>query len=299
MFPSRLYPGDAVGVICPSHIAGEADYRKIAGSVENLGLRVKLGENIYKDTYGYLASEQERADDLNRMAADPEVKMVLFGGGMGAAEILPLIDYECIRRNPKIFASYSDGTFILSAVHAKTGLVTYYGLGAGEFRDLRYYDYTQFASHFFEGRRAEALKGGGNWRVLRPGACEGMLTGGYAAIFAMLLNTEYFSYDPFRKYILFLEDHVKFSGVAAVSVCISAVERNPFIENVGGLIFGCYADDVPGDLLRRLQRFGEKHGVPVVYTEDFGHGVRHSILPIGIKAELDTGKQTLGFLTGQ
>ena len=298
MIPAKLSPGDTIGVICPSHIAGEADYRKIAGTIESLGFRVRLGDNIFKDTYGYLASERERADDLNRMVADPDVKMVFFGGGMGAAEILPLIDYESIRRNPKIFASYSDGTYILSAVRAKSGLVTYYGLGAGEFRDLRYYEYTQFTDHFVTGHTAKALNGGGEWRVLRPGMREGILTGGYVEIFATILNTEYFNYDPRCKHILFLEGHERFSRVAEVSVCLSLIEQNAFIESVSGLVFGHYAEDVPADLFRRLERFGEKHGVPVVYTDDFGHGARHSVLPIGAGAELDTERQRLSFRAG-
>ncbi|MCL2463375.1 MAG: LD-carboxypeptidase, partial [Defluviitaleaceae bacterium] len=277
-------------------IAAEASYRLIVKTLESLGFRVKLGANIFKDTYGYLASEQERADDLNRMVADGDVKMVLFSGGSGAAEILPLIDYENISRHPKLFSSYSDATFILSAIYAKTGLVTYYGLGAGEFRDLRYREYTQFAAHFFAGNRAESLKGNGEWRVARPGVCDGVLIGGYAKIFVALLNTEYFRYDPQRKYILFLEAQEKYTGVAGVSADLSLIEQNRFIGNVSGLIFGHYSENVPEDLLRRLARFGEKHGVPVVYTDDFGHGARHSIIPIGVDARLKTDEQTLLFI---
>jgi len=168
-------------------------------------------------------------------------------------------------------------------------------LGAGEFRDLRYYDYAQFAAHFIEGNKPDALQGNGGWRVIRHGVCEGVLLGGYTLNFALHLGGEYFCYDPQRKHILFLEDHEKFSGVAAVSVYLSHVEQNAFIENVGGLIFGHYSDNVPDDLLRRLERFGEKHDVPVVYCDDFGHYGKHSILPVGINARLDTNGQALTF----
>lgn len=295
MIAEKLKKGDVIGIVCPSHIAGE-EYERIVRGVEQVGFRVKLGENIYKNTYGYLASEQERADDFNSMLADDEVKMVLFSGGWGANEILPLIDYDNIARRPKLFSSYSDGTSILSAIHAKTGLVTYYGIGAGEFWDLAPYDRAQFEAHFIEGNRADALNGDGAWRVIRPGACEGILTGGYTAIVACKLGGEYFTYDPAQKYILFLEDHEKFSPVAAVSAYLSHIEQQPFIRNVAGLIFGHYADDVPKDLFDRLGRFGEKHGVPVVYTDDFGHYGRHAILPIGVRARLDAEGQALRFL---
>jgi len=294
-YAELLRAGDVIGVISPSHIAGEADYQKIVATIESMGFRVKLGDNIFKNTYGYLASERERADDLNDMVVDNEIKMIIFGGGWGASEILPLIDYENIVRHPKIFSSYSDGTSILNAIHTRTGLVTYYGLGAGEFRDLRYCDYAQFTAQFIEGNKTDALRGNGGWRVIRSGVCEGVLIGGYTQNFALHLGGEFFRYDPQRKYILFLEDHERFSSVAGVSVYLSHVEQHEFIKCVGGLLFGHYSDNVPADLLRRLERFGDKYNVPVVYCDDFGHETKHSILPVGINAELDADGRTLTF----
>jgi len=67
------------------------------------------------------------------------------------------------------------------------------------------------------------------------------------------------------------------------------------MRNVTGLIFGHYCVNVPDDLLRCLERFGENHNIPVVYTDDFGHGAKHAIFPIGVDAKLDAGKQDLNF----
>ena len=299
-YADSLKPGDAIGIISPSHGANKGDYAQIARTIEGLGFRVKLGRNIFKRTYGYLASEQERADDLNSMVTDGDVRMILFGGGWGASEILPLIDYENIACHPKRFSSYSDGTSILGAVYAKTGLVTYYGLGAGAFECLTDYDRAQFLTHFVEGKRTAALTGNGGWRILRPGVCEGTLTGGYTINFALLLAGAYspaFTQHS-GKHILFLEDHERFNDVGGVSVYLSHIEQHPFIESVTGLVFGHYADNVPAELLQRLERFGEKHRIPVVYCDDFGHYTRHSVLPIGVRAALDTATQTLAFKEG-
>lgn len=295
MIAERLSEGDVIGIICPSHVAGE-DYRQIVKGIEQLGFKVKLGANIFKKTHGYLASEQERADDLNNMVFDNEVKLILFGGGWGANELLPLIDYENIARHPKLFCSYSDGTSILNAIYAKTGLITYYGLGAGEFRDLKHYDYVQFAKHFICGNKAALLCGSGEWRTIRSGACEGILIGGYTMNFAWLVGGDYFKYDAGQKYILFIEDHEKFSEPVAVSAYLSHIEQSPFIRNVSGLIFGHYSNEVPETLLQRLERFGEKYSIPVIYTDDFGHYTKHSILPIGVSARLDANAQKLLFI---
>ncbi len=295
MIADRLREGDVIGIICLSHIAGE-DYKQIVKGIGELGFRVKLGANIYKNTHGYLASEQERADDLNNMVNDNEVKMILFGGGWGANEILPLIEYENIARHPKLFSSYSDGTSILNAIYAKTGLVTYYGLGAGEFRDLKHYDFMQFAKNFIHGNKADGLCGNGEWRTIHSGACEGILIGGYTINFAWLLGGDYFKFGAGQKYILFIEDFEKYSEVVAVSAYLSHIEQSPFIRNVSGLVFGHYSNDVPENLVNRLARFGKKYDIPIVYTDDFGHYTRHSILPIGIPAHLDADKQELQFI---
>ena len=108
MFANRLTQGDTIGIICPSQILDWNKYSRIIDVIERLGYKVKLGENVTKDTDRYIASSEERAADLNAMVADDSVKMVLFGGGDGAVEVLPLIDYENIRKHPKLFSSYSD-----------------------------------------------------------------------------------------------------------------------------------------------------------------------------------------------
>lgn len=288
----KLNKGDTIGIVCPSHIASEERHAQSKKVLESLGYCVKIGANTYKNTYGYLASEQERADDFNSMITDDNVKMVLFGGGEGGNEIIPLLDYESIKRNPKFYCSFSDGTSILNAIHSMTNLPVYYGQGPGMFNDLRYYDYTHFLSNFI-GEHTSAFVKNSVWRILNNGICDGILVGGYLRNIALMLGNKYFYYNKDNKYILFLEDHEKFSNIAKVSSFISHIEQQNFIDNVAGLIFGHYSENVPEDLLKRLERFGRKYDVPVAYTDDFGHGVNHAILPIGGKATLDANNQTL------
>lgn len=198
MLPEKLKTGDVIGIVSPSHVAQQDIYRRIIANIERKGFRVKTGKNLYKDTYGYLASEAERAEDFNGMVLDQTVKMVFFGGGYGALEILPYIDYGAILRNPKIFLSYSDGTSILNAIYAKTGLTTYYGQTPGEFEDLRQYDYEQFTSNLVRGDVREFVPNS-DWHSLRDGVCEGTLVGGYSWNIALLLNNRHFEFDPPRK----------------------------------------------------------------------------------------------------
>jgi len=296
MLAKRMLRDGTIGIFCPSHVAVLDRYGPIFSTIKRLGYNVKIGVNFYNDTYGYAASAEERAADLNTLVADESVHMILFSGGETAVEVLPFIDFDNIRRNPKLFSSYSDGTSILNAIYTQTGLVTYYGAGAGEFSDLRYYDYLQFCSHFVEGFESTHFISDSKWKTLRGGSNEGTLIGGYTPLFGLMLANEYFKYNKDKKYLLFLEDHEKFSSVGAVSTCLGFIGQSAFMRNVAGLIFGHFSVSVPDDLLRCLERFGDRHDIPVVYTDDFGHGTRHAIFPIGINASLDADKQQLKFL---
>lgn len=295
MTADKLSQSGTIGIFCPSHVAEEARYGRIKAAVERLGYKVKFGANITKSTYGYAASAEERADDLNQLVSDGDVRMILFSGGESAVEILPYIDYDNIRENPKIFSSYSDGTSILNAIYSQTGLITYYGYGAGQFEDLRYYDYSQFCANFVQGGKADSFVKNSEWVTLSGGTCEGTVIGGYCSLFGLMLSNRYFRYDVCKKYLLVLEDNECFSQVGAVATYLSFIEQSAFMKNVAGLIFGHYSINVPDDLYSCLARFGRRSSVPIVYCDDFGHGVNHAVLPIGMRAGFDADKQTLSF----
>lgn len=295
MWADKLQIGNTVGIISPSHIASLDRYEKIVNGIKDKGFNVKIGNNLFKDTYGYLASEIERADDLNEMVTNKDVKLIFFGGGYGSIDLLPLINYENIKMNPKLFLSYSDGTSILNAIYTKTGLITYYGQTPSEFEDLKTYTYEQFSSHLLR-RDAVNFVSNSRWYSLHRGICEGILIGGYSWNFALSVNSSYLQIDKNKNYILFLEDHEKFSCVSAVSMLLSHIEQSGFMKNVSGLLFGNYSENLSEQLLERLKRFGQRHDIPVAYCDDFGHGNNHAILPIGCKAILNTQNNSLQFI---
>ena len=295
MKAERLSPNGTIGIFCPSHIADKARYERISTAIERLGFKVKFGANIEKDTYGYAASAEERAEDLNVMVLDDTIQMILFSGGESAVEILPYINYKNICKKHKLFSSYSDGTSILNAIYSQTGLETYYGFGAGQFEDLRYYDYMQFCSNFVDGYQLERFEKNSKWKTLNNGIGEGILIGGYTSLFGLMLSNKYFKYDSNKKYLLILEDHECFSHVGAVSTYLAFIEQSDFMKNVTGLIFGHYSVNLPESLLNCLERIGKRNNIPVIYTDDFGHGINHAVLPIGKTAILNANNQSLCF----
>lgn len=296
MIAPCLTPGGTIGICSPSSIASREFMKPTIAEIEALGFRVREAENLYSDTDGYLPTPEERAADFNQLVRDDEVALILFGGGEGGNELLPLIDFEAIRRKPKRIASYSDGTTILNAVWAITGLETYYGASprcfAGGISD---FDRWHFEHHLVLGDAKEHLHSA-PWQTATEGVAEGVLVGGYTRNFAMLLGSRYFPCDPAEKHILFLEDHEMFGGMDYVSAMLSHIEQSDWMASVTGLLFGHYSDKPQPWLMARLRRLGERWHIPVAYCDDFGHGERHAILPIGRKAILDTCHCTLRYL---
>lgn len=296
MLASRLTPGGTIGICSPSCIPNREEYTYVClDKIRALGYVVREADNLYSDTYGYLATPEERAADFNLLVADPYVQLILFNGGEGAGELLPLIDFDALKKNPKLICSYSDGTSILNPVWANTGLVVYYGFSPAFFANLSIYNHYNFIAHLVRGGVTE-MPHNSPWLTKHGGCGRGTLVGGYLRNFAMLLGSKYFPIHRDRDYILFLEDHEMFGDTAYVSAMLSYIEQSGFFDSVRGLLFGHYSKTPHPELYARIGRIGEKYGIPAVYCDDFGHGDNHAILPIGTEAELDADAQTLRFI---
>ena len=296
MIAPALSPHGGIGICSPSHIPEEEHFRTVLEpAIRRQGYSLYPSPCLFKTTHGYLAAPEERAQDFNCLVSQEKVELILFGGGEGSNELLPYLDFDALKRHPKRVCSYSDGTTILNTIWANTGLITYYGWSPSQFEDLRVYDYRHFLGHLVRDDMNEHLSNS-PWLVQAAGKASGILVGGYCRNFAMLLNSRYFPIDLNEKHLLFLEDHKMFGGVDYVSAMLSHIEQSDFIKTVTGLLFGHYSSPVSPLLLERLRRFGKAHQIPVVYCDDFGHGVNHAILPIGRHAELDADACVLRYL---
>ncbi len=126
--PPRLKPGDRIGVVAPSSPVRRPLVLAGARALVRAGFRVVLGKSVYA-RHGHLAGQDAaRAADLNRMLHDPDVRCVLVArGGYGAMRIAPDVDWAAMRRDPKIFAGFSDATFLHLGFAAKACVRTLHG----------------------------------------------------------------------------------------------------------------------------------------------------------------------------
>ena len=126
--PKALKKGDKVALIAPASNVDEAEDLNIACDVIRwLGFEPVVGKNIMNQ-YGYLAGQdKDRADDLNEMFGRKDVAgIICYRGGYGTMRMLPYIDYDLIKKNPKVIMGFSDITALLQAIYKMTGLVTFH-----------------------------------------------------------------------------------------------------------------------------------------------------------------------------
>ena len=292
--PKRLKAGDTIGIVAPCLIARPESNELGLRGLEELGFLIKRAPNLYSDTNGYAGSVEERAADFNAMLADPEVDAIMFGGGEVCNELLPYIDYELFRKNPKVICSYSDATTLLNALHSMTGVVTFYGISPRSFANVSLYNWMNFDGRLIHPHLNHRKSS--PWRMITPGRCEGTLIGGYLENFAALQGLEWYKIDHSEPHILFIEDHEKFSPPSMVSKWFSNLEHRGVFESVTGLIFGHFSTKDYPEIDQILERIGKKYQIPVVHCEDFGHGTYQAVFPIGTRAYLDAAGDIFEFL---
>jgi muramoyltetrapeptide carboxypeptidase LdcA involved in peptidoglycan recycling len=125
--PARVQAGDTVAVVSPcSPVVDWWRHRAERGQayLESLGLKIRVMPNSGEGKAGARVTPQSRAEDLHAAFSDPDVTVVLAAiGGDHAVELLPHLDYDLIRANPKLFQGYSDVTVLHWALLKRVGLV--------------------------------------------------------------------------------------------------------------------------------------------------------------------------------
>ena len=303
--PKVLRQGDTVGLITPATYVSDPERVEAAErTVRYFGCVPKLGRNVRKRT-GYVGGTiDERIADLHDMFGDPDVKAIFcIRGGYGSGQLLDRIDYDLIRRNPKILLGYSDITSLHLAIHKKTSLVTFHGPVALS----RFTDYTQenFRKALFNTnplglltnpKETNTLRPQHLLRAVKPGKASGRLVGGNLSLIAATMGTPY-EIDT-RGKIFFIED----VGEEPYSMdrMLTNLRLSGKLDQAAGIIFGECADCTPRDFKPGFEStfsLGEVVDnilgglkVPVLSGLTIGHTTDQLTLPLGLMASLDASR---------
>ena len=309
--PKALKKGDTIGLITPGSYIDDEGLKKAVDNIESLGFKVKLSENIRKKR-GYTAgTKQERINDLHTMFADKDVDGIWAArGGYGCTGLLPLINFELIKNNPKVFVGYSDITVLHLAIFKMTGLVTFHGPVASS----TFSDYTK--KYFWEMLTSSDIppkvfpskfndeKGEENIffksKIFNKGEAEGQLIGGNLSLISAMVGTEW-DID-FEDKLLFIED-IGEPPYRLDRMLIQLGQSENF-NNAKGIILGVFEDckkpksEPSLELSEMFEDNMEDVNIPSAYGFSFGHIIDQVTLPLGIKAKMNSDERTIEFLEG-
>ena len=293
ILPSKLNIGDTIGVVAPSNpIIGDniEELNRAKEIVEKSGFKVKYSKNLFSNTNGYCSTAKEKAEDINEMFADKNVKMIWCAkGGNNSNSTFEYLDYELIRQNPKIICGYSDITSITNMITEKTELITFSGTNFKTIAtDETDFSYKQALNRFLDG----SLKFGPEnekYITIQEGKAEGELIGGNLSLTKELVCGKY-SID-FTDKILFLEELGYESDPAVVSNSLYYMKQNGVFDKIKGLWIGNY-EHQSGITLEKiiLDVLENKYKFPIIKSNNFGHIENKIVIPIGTKAEINTNE---------
>lgn len=305
--PKRLKAGDTVAVIAPSSSATPEAWERALANLESLGLKYKIAKSA-RGTKGFLsAPDKDRLADFHEAWADKSVNGIwCVRGGYGASRLLPSVDFDLIRKNPKVFIGYSDITAFHLSIPQTTGLVTFHGpVGTST---LSEYTRKHVVDALFNAPATSKIglsdfnktKTESTYKTetVTGGKGRGSLVGGNLSLLAALAGTPYAMPDLKGK-VVFIED----IGEAPYRIdrMLTQIRQSTNIHQAAGLALGvfedCEAKDKNSqqliDVIR--DRLGDLK-IPCVYGLSFGHIRDMFTCPIGIEVELDADSQTVTLL---
>ncbi len=289
--PPRLVSGDTIGIAAPASPFDIKLFEAGLAVLKQMGFQVNVPEAVFEKN-GYLAgSDPVRAKVLNRLFADPKIKgIVCARGGFGSMKILPFLDYDTIRANPKAFIGFSDISAVLSVLEAKCDLVAFHGpvmttLGRSSEKMKSSFLAALTSDQLIE---ISAIDG----FCIQPGVAVGPVSGGNLTTLCHLVGTPF---EPsFNGKILLLED----CGEACYRIdrMLTQMKLAGCFKKIAGVALGSFQDC--GDsknLYRVIREIFKEDEIPIMTGFKMGHGDQNMTIPFGLDAVLDTTKGSLCF----
>lgn len=334
--PRRLEDGNYIGLVSPSSsLASLVPHRtkRAINALQNLGFKIKVGENALVNTNGVAGSDVSRAKDINNFFEDPEIKAIIcLIGGLHYNQLIKFIDFNLVSSNPKIFLGYSDATVLHLAFLKKSNLMTFYGpAGLTQFGDypspLQYtvdsfrstlqdttiigdikpsVEWTDELLDWLQNKdslRPRCMNRNPGYYWLREGNATGPIIGGCLPSLLHLRGTSF--WPEFEGAILMLETpegHDIFSGYSLerVAMDLADLDLSGVFEKVSGMILGRpyrYDSLQRYYLFELIEKYTAPFSYPILADVDFGHTDPMVTIPIGAEVNINSDRNSWTILT--
>lgn len=315
IYPQKLKKGDLVRIIAPARSLAiiNKETRKIANErFAELGLKLSFGRHVEECDDFASSSIESRIEDFHAAFADKNVKAVFSViGGFNSNQLLKYLNWDLIKKNPKIFCGFSDITALNNAIFAKTGLVNYSGPAystLGKMLDSEYtIDYLKKClfeeapidirpskkwddRKWWENPKDRKYFRNKGWQVINTGQAKGTILGANLCTLNLLQGTEYF--PDLTDSILFIEDDYESLPPNFDRDLVSLIEQKNF-DKVRGMVIGRFqkASEMTESLMEQIIKSKrELKNIPVIAGVDFGHSDPKITFPIGGEAEISVSK---------
>ena len=322
IYPKKINCGDIVGIIAPSSPINLPEKTIQAGYdfLLKKGLNILESENLRKKENYTAGSIKERVDDIHAFFKNTDVKCIMtFWGGFNSNQLLDYLDYNLIKKNPKILIGYSDVTALTLAITTKTGLITFSGPGLISFTKPKPIDYTWkyfsklciepeeklfitqsdvFADDLYflkKNNNNRIIKKNLGLKVLKEGLARGVIVAGNLQTILLLVGTPYF--PKINNTILFLEE-AEDADICTVDRLLTQCRQMGIFNKVNGVIFGKFMSKTGFNdlnLKKLLKRIFDEINIPVMYDANFGHTDPIFTIPNGGYCYLNTEKREIIF----
>ncbi len=296
--PHRLKPGDTIGFVSPGGAIKNPDsLQKAITLFQNMGFNTKISEHAL-DRWGYYsATDKNRAEDIRFMFSDPEINAIIATrGGSGCNRLLPLLDYDLIKNNPKIFMGYSDITALCNAIFTKTGLITFHGPVVTS-------TWNTFTRKYFQEILVDGIattfmnpdmsKDVHDVHTITPGTTSGVLWGGNLSVLSTMAGSEFLPKPDGT--ILFLEDVEE--DIYRIDRMLMHLKLTGILNKINGFIFAqcttCEEDDPGFSLIEILDQYIKPLEIPAWYGSMAGHIYDKFTLPVGSPVTVDASNGTI------
>jgi len=321
--PNRLRKGDTIRIVAPASSMASLAKSAVARGVENLeklGFSVEIDPNVYRTYKGTAGKPMERAESLMDAFMDDSVDGIMCcWGGFNSNDIIDYLDYQEIRKNPKVFVGYSDITILNTVLYKEAGLANFQGPAfvtftheflmpweVDLFRQVTMSGNDQIEimasptfidDPFFWKHPEELVKEQRNpgWGIVNEGEAEGRIIGGHLGTLLCLAGTKF--WPDLNGHILFIEADEEDVGAVNIIRQLRHLSHLGVFDEISGLVVGRIPEvlglkgdrsieSIVGDVVEGLD-------IPVVTQFDFGHTNPIASIPIGVQGKISAEKKAL------
>lgn len=330
--PKKLKIGETIGVVAPS--AGNANFfpHRIENSqnyLEKMGYKVKYAKHARENRDYVSSDEKNRVEDIHEMFADPSVSAVICTiGGNHSNQLLKYLDFDLIRKNPKIFLGYSDISVLHYAFLKEANLQTFYGpclmTQFGEYPEPLEYTINSFkvaltqneknigaieasktwTSEILDWRTKDDMKRprklleSSGYKWLRPGSAEGRIIGGCIPSINHLAGTKYWVEPENCIFFIDIPEGHEFGvglSISELDAYLADLDNMGVFQKIAGLIVGRpyrYTDEKNEQLKELIKNYTAAYSYPILMDVNIGHSDPIITLPIGANVKLNSENNT-------